>query len=71
MSKKTGLYLMLAGVALSVYDLASGGGLYGTGKPAEKLRWKVYTSGTGATAKDWYVSASDLAAIAGAVIYFK
>jgi len=71
MTKKTGLVLMLAGAALSVYDMATAGGLYGVGKPLEKFHWKIYTSGTGATAKDWYLSISDIAAVTGAFIYFK
>lgn len=67
MTKKTALYLMLAGAAASVYDLVSDGGLYGPGKPLEKMRWKVYTTADG---KNWYVSISDAAAVIGAGIYF-
>jgi hypothetical protein len=73
MSKKTGLYLMLAGAAVSVIDLVTakageaGGMFYGPGKPLEKMRWKVFTS---EAKKDYYVSISDAAALAGAYIYF-
>lgn len=67
MSKKTGLYLMLAGAALSAYDMMTDGGLYGPGKPMERLHWKVAT----VSGKDWYISVSDIAAVVGAFVYFK
>lgn len=68
MNKKTALWLMIGGAAVSLYDMVSDGALYGTGKPLEKFRWKVYTSASG---KNFYVSISDAAALAGAVLYFK
>lgn len=67
MSKKTGLYLMLAGAALSAWELASPGAVYGAGKPLASMRWKVYQSGD----KSVYVSISDVAAVAGAFLYFR
>ena len=67
MSKKMALYLMLGGAAVSVYDMVTENSLYGAGKPLEKMRWKVYTTAAG---KNWYVSISDAAAIAGAALYF-
>ena len=68
MSKKTGLWMMLGGAALSLYDAIAGGNpLYGPGKPLESLRWKIYTTGSG---KNYYVSISDIAIVAGAWIYF-
>ena len=84
MSKNTALWLMLGGVALSAYDIMTtpvggvAGDLYGAGKPLEKLRFKVYTkdavvaAGTtpASPAKDYYVSASDAAAMVGAYFYF-
>jgi hypothetical protein len=68
MTKKTGLWLLIGGAAVSIYDMVSGGALYGPGKPLEKLRWKIYTSSDG---KNWYLSVSDVAAIVGAIVYFK
>lgn len=74
MTKQHALWLMLGAAALSVYDLAttptggSGGDLYGTGKPLEKMRWKAYTTDAG---KNYYVSVSDAAALVGAFLYFK
>jgi hypothetical protein len=70
MNKKTGLYMMVIGAAVSVYDLATDGSLYGAGKPLEKLRVKVYTS-TSTPPKNWYVSISDAAAVVGAYLYFR
>lgn len=67
MNKKTALYMMLAGAAISAYDLATGK-VYGPGAPLEKLQVKVYTDSTG---KNWYVKASDALAIVGAYLYFK
>ena len=68
MSKKTGLYMMIGGAAVSVYDMVTGGALYGVGKPLEKLQAKVYTDASG---KSWFVKASDALALVGAYIYFK
>jgi hypothetical protein len=68
MSKQVALWLMLGGAAISVYDLVADGAMYGAGKPLEKARWKVYTTSDN---KNWYVSASDLAALTGAFFYFK
>lgn len=71
MNKKTALWIMGIGAALSLYDMmASDSPLYGAGKPLEKMRWKVYTS-DGPPKKDWYLSITDAAAIVGAVLYFK
>lgn len=71
MTKKTGLYLMLAGAAVSLYDLmGTGNPVYGSGKPLASMRWKVYTTTT-APVKDYYVSISDIAAVAGAYLYFR
>ena len=68
MTKKTGLWLMVIGATASLYDaVAAGNPLYGPGKPLESLRWKIYTSSGG---KNYYVSVTDLAIIAGAWIYF-
>lgn len=75
MTKQTALWLMIGGAALSVYDMAtteagaSGGALYGAGKPLESLRWKVYTNDT--TKKSYYLSISDAAALTGAFLYFR
>lgn len=68
MNKQMALALMLGGAALSVYDMVSDGALYGAGKPLESLRWKVHTAADG---KNWYVSASDIAAVTGAFFYFR
>jgi hypothetical protein len=67
MSKKMGLYLMLAGAAVSAWELVQPGAVYGAGKPLAPFRWKVYQM----MDKSLYVSISDLAALAGAAIYFK
>jgi hypothetical protein len=67
MTKKTGLWLMVGGAALSLYDAISKGALYGPGKPLENMKWKIYTSSSG---ENYYLSISDIAAIAGAFIYF-
>jgi hypothetical protein len=67
MTKKTGLYLLIGGAAVSLYDAFSGGSLYGAGKPLEKFRWKVYTTAAG---NNYYVSISDVAAVVGAFVYF-
>lgn len=74
MNKNTALWLMLGGAALSVYDLVTtpangtGGALYGAGKPLENMRWKVHTTAEG---KNWYLSVTDGAALAGAFFYFR
>lgn len=68
MSKQVALWIMLGGAAVSLYDLMSDNGVYGVGKPLAAARWKVYTD---ASQKNWYISASDLAALAGAYFYFK
>lgn len=68
MNKKTALYLMIGGIAVSAYDAFTQNSLYGAGKPLEKMRWKVYTTSTG---ENWYVSISDLAALAGGFFYFR
>lgn len=68
MSKKTALYVMLGGIAVSAYDAITNNSLYGAGKPLESFRWKVHTTSDG---KNWYVSISDIAAVAGAIFYFK
>lgn len=68
MNKKTALWLMIGGIAVSAYDAFTNNSLYGAGKTLESLRWKVYTSSDG---KNWYLSVSDIAAIAGAFLYFK
>ena len=68
MNKKTGLYLMLAGAALSAWELAKPGAVYGAGKPLEKMRWAAYTAADG---KVFYISISDCAALAGAHPYFR
>lgn len=80
MSKQMALYLMIGGALMSGYDLmttpagGSGGALYGAGKPLEMLRWNVYTSPVTTTpaapAKNYYLSASDAAAVLGAYLYF-
>jgi hypothetical protein len=67
MSKKMGLYLMIAGAAVSALELSKPGTVYGAGKPLESMRWKVYQSGD----KTLYVSVSDIAALAGAFFYFR
>ncbi len=67
MRKKTALYVMLGGIAVSAYDALTGNSLYGAGKPLENFRWKIHTTADG---KNWYVSISDVAAIAGAFFYF-
>jgi len=79
-NKNTAFWVMLAGVALSAYDIYStpaggtGGALYGPGKPLESMRWNVYTSPATTTpaapAKNYYVSVSDAAALVGAYFYF-
>lgn len=74
MNKQIALYVMLGGVALSLYDaMADGNPLYGVGKPLESMRWKVYTTKPtdGTQPKDYYVSISDIAALAGAYFYFR
>jgi len=76
MSKQTALYVMLAGIAVSLYDMATDGSLYGLKKdgtdgPLKGLSWKVYTSGTAPNTKDWHVSVSDAVAVAGAWFYFR
>jgi hypothetical protein len=82
MNKSTALYVMLIGAALSAYDImttkegAAAGDLYGAGKPLESLRVKVYTKPATTVApvmpaKDYYVSASDAAAVIGAYFYFR
>jgi len=85
MNKSTALWVMLIGAGLSAVDLATtkqgdtAGALYGPDKPLHSLRWKVYTrdatpaNGTTAAtpAKDYYLSASDAAAIIGAYFYFR
>jgi hypothetical protein len=68
MNKNVAFWLMIGGIAVSAYDLLTDGSLYGSGKPLESLRWKVYTTQSG---KNWYVSVSDLAAITGAFFYFR
>lgn len=65
--KKTGLYLMLAGAAVSAYDLFTKGELYGAGKPLEKM--KVALNPGSATV--YYLSISDAAAVIGAYLYFR
>lgn len=71
MTKQVALWLMLGGAALSLYDMmTTDHPLYGPGKPLEKMRWKVMTSNS-TPPKDWYVSISDIAALTGAVFYFK
>lgn len=67
MSKKMGLYLMLGGAAVSAMELFKEGSVYGAGKPLASMRWKVFQNGD----KSVYVSISDIAALAGAFIYFK
>lgn len=68
MTKKTALWLLIGGAAISVWDMMSDNSLYGPGKPLEALRWKVHTTADG---KNWYVSASDAVAVTGAIFYFK
>lgn len=70
MNKKTGLYLMIGGAALSIYDYVSDGALYGTGKPLASMKWKIYTTSS-TPPKDWFLSISDIAALAGAFLYFR
>lgn len=65
MSKKTGMYLLIGGTLVSLYDVMTGNSLYGTGKPLAGLRWKIYTTAAGT---NYYVSISDAAALAGAAI---
>lgn len=67
MTKKTAMWLMIAGAGVSLWDAFSGGSLYGPGRPLASLKWKVWTTASGA---NYYVSISDLVAVAGAVIYF-
>lgn len=67
MSKKTGLWLMIGGAAVSVADVVTKGKIYGAGAPLEKMNWKVYST----TTKDWYVNISDVVAVVGAFIYFR
>lgn len=73
MSKKTALWMMIGGAALSGYDLmttppgGNGGDLYGAGKPLEKLRFEVHKNAAG---KQYFVSVSDAAAVIGAFFYF-
>jgi len=82
MNKSTALWVMLIGAGLSAYDMmttkegATAGDLYGPDKPLASLRFKVYTRPATTTApvtpaKDFYVSASDAAAIIGAYFYFR
>jgi len=81
MNKSTALWVMLIGAGLSAYDLmtteknATAGALYSEGKPLAALRWKVYTreatTNPATPAKDYYLSASDAAAIVGAYFYFR
>lgn len=81
MNKQTAFWMMVIGAAMSVYDIATtpnggiGGDLYGTGKPLESLRVKVYTrpatTTPAAPAKDYYASVSDAAAVIGAFLYFR
>ena len=82
MNKSTALWVMLIGAGLSAYDLmttptgGTAGDLYGADKPLASLRWKVYTRPATTTApvtpaKDYYLSASDAAAIVGAYFYFR
>lgn len=68
MSKKVSLYVMIGGIVVSAYDAFTNNSLYGPGKPLEKLRFKVYTGSNGS---NWYVSVSDIAAVLGAIMYFK
>lgn len=67
MTKKTASILLLGGLAVSLYDAFTNNSLYGPGKPLANMRWKIYTTASGT---NWYVSISDLAAIAGAFFYF-
>lgn len=81
MNKQTALWVMVIGAALSAYDYTTtpdggtGGALYGVGKPLESMRWSVYTKAAttapAAPAKDYYISVSDVAALAGAFFYFR
>lgn len=68
MSKQTALWLMLGGAAVSLWELASPGAVYGTDKPLASMRWKVHTTADG---KNYYVSISDAVAVAGAYFYFR
>lgn len=68
MNKKTALWLLYGGLAVSIYDMVTDNSLYGPGKALESLRFKVHTTAEG---KNWYVSVSDAAALAGAFFYFK
>jgi hypothetical protein len=70
MTKKTALWLMIAGAAVSVYDMSSGGKVYGPGAPLEKMKVKVITQ-AGPPAKDWYLTVSDAAAVVGAYFYLR
>lgn len=65
MSTKTATYLLIGGSLVSLYDAMSGNSLYGAGKPLAGLRWKVYTTGSGV---NYYISISDVAALAGAAM---
>lgn len=67
MTKKTGLYLMLAGAAVSALELMKPGSVYGPDAPLKGLRWEAYKTAAG---KVYYISVSDIAALAGAYIYF-
>lgn len=82
MNKNTIFWVMLISAGLSAYDLmttkdgATAGDLYGPDKPLASLRFKVYTRPATTTApvtpaKDFYVSATDAAAILAAYFYFR
>lgn len=70
MTKKTALWLMIGGAAVSIYDFVQDGALYGPGKPLEKLKIKIYEQ-TGPPVKVWHLSVSDAAAIIGAWFYLR
>lgn len=81
MNKQTAFWMMVLGAGASIYDIATtpaggtAGDLYGPGKMLESFRAKVYTrpatTAPAAPAKDYYISASDAAAVIGAYFYFR
>lgn len=71
MSKNAALYLMMGGLAVTLYDTfsRSGNPLYGPGRPLEMLRWRI-PLGSDEKIAPVTVSISDLAVLVGAWFYF-
>lgn len=63
-TQTTGMWLLIIGASISLYDYFSDGSLYSAGKPLEKMKWKIATR----NGSNQYLSISDAAAIAGAGI---